>query len=277
MDRIHCPYGAIIIINFRNSGKPVILERMNRHDFRKMFKAVGPVVLPVIHVLDNDQAERNVRVVVGEGAPGCFLINHDFEMERFLPIIAHVRARFPALWLGVNFLAVTGKLAFPALGRLKRDGILVDGYWADDARIDERRSQSDQPEAQDIASAMASSGWTGFYTGGTCFKKQREVLPEHYEYAASLATEYMDAVCTSGVATGHAADNDKIRTFRRGIGEHAMTLASGITPENAHAYMDDVDGFMVATGINRDGDFYNIEPSKLSLLLKLTRDYGARS
>ena len=57
----------------------------------------------------------------------------------------------------------------------------------------------------------------------------------------------------------------------------SSALASGITPENAHAYMADVDGFMVATGINRDGDFYNIEPAKLSRLLKLTRDYGARS
>ena len=36
---------------------------MNRHEFRKLFKCVGPVVLPVIHVLDNAQAERNVRVL----------------------------------------------------------------------------------------------------------------------------------------------------------------------------------------------------------------------
>ena len=63
----------------------------------------------------------------------------------------------------------------------------------------------------------------------------------------------------------------------RAIGEHALTLASGITPDNAHLYMDDVDGFMVATGINRDGDFYNIEAAKLARLLKLTRDHGARS
>jgi uncharacterized protein len=34
---------------------------MNRNDFRKMFKSVGPVVLPVIHVQDNAQATRNVR------------------------------------------------------------------------------------------------------------------------------------------------------------------------------------------------------------------------
>ena len=250
---------------------------MNRHEFRKFFKSVGPAVLPVIHVLDTAQAERNVRILVGEGAPGCFLINHDFGVEPFLPILAHVRSKFPSLWMGVNFLAVTGKLAFPVLGKLAREGVRIDGYWADDARIDERRGADDQQEAQDIAATLASSGWSGLYTGGTCFKKQREVAPEHYEYSARLATGYMDAVCTSGVATGHAADRGKIGTFRRGIGEHAMTLASGITPDNAHLYMDDVDGFMVATGINLDGDFYNIDAKKLARLLKLTRDHGANS
>ncbi|PZF78949.1 adenine phosphoribosyltransferase [Aestuariivirga litoralis] len=250
---------------------------MKRDDFRKLFKSVGPAVLPVIHVTDTDQATRNVRVLVEEGAPGCFLINHDFGVERFLPIIAHVRARFPALWMGVNFLAVTGRDAFPVLGKLAAEGVAVDGYWADDARIDERRSGDDQVEAQEIDAALAASGWDGLYTGGTCFKKQREVAPEHYEYSARLATGFMDAVCTSGVATGKAVDLSKIETFRRAIGDEAMTLASGITPENAHLYMADVDGFMVATGINRDGDFYNIEPAKLARLLKLTRTYGAQS
>lgn len=250
---------------------------MKRHEFRKLFKSVGPAVLPVIHVTDSAQAIRNVRILVEEGAPGCFLINHDFGIEPFLPIIADVRSRFPALWMGVNFLAVTGKDAFPILGKLAAEGVTVDGYWADDARIDERRAADDQVEAQEIAAALAASGWSGLYTGGTCFKKQREVAPEHYDYSARLATSFMDAVCTSGVATGKAVDMGKITTFRRAIGDQAMTLASGITPENAHLYMADVDGFMVATGINREGDFYNIDAARLARLLTLTRQNGASS
>ena len=43
--------------------------------FHKRFKTPGPAVLPVIHVLDADQHDRNVensRLLVGEGAQGCF-------------------------------------------------------------------------------------------------------------------------------------------------------------------------------------------------------------
>jgi uncharacterized protein len=250
---------------------------MNRHAFRKLFKSVGPVVLPVIHVLDDAQAERNVRIAIGEGAAGVFLINHDFPYSQFLPIIRHIRARFPALWLGVNFLAVTGKDAFPLLSQLQQEGVFIDGYWADDARIDERRKPNDQSEAEDISDVRATSGWNGFYTGGTCFKKQREVAVEYHEYSASLATQYMDAVCTSGIATGQAADLGKIATFRRAIGDEALMLASGVTPENASSYANDVDGFMIATGINAPSDFYNIDPLRLRQLLNYTRKIGALS
>ena len=79
---------------------------LDRSEFHKLFKSPGPVVLPVIHVLDETQTARNVELSVSSGAAGVFLINHDFGVEQFLPIIRHVRARFPSVWLGVNFLAI---------------------------------------------------------------------------------------------------------------------------------------------------------------------------
>jgi hypothetical protein len=248
---------------------------MNRSDFHKAFRSPGPVVLPVIHVLDDAQAETNVATALEAGAAGVFLINHDFGIDRFLPIIRHVRRRWPGLWLGVNFLAVTGRDAFPVLGRLAAEGTLVDGYWADDARIDEARAIDDQPEAEAIAASGLASGWRGLYVGGTCFKKQREVDPAHYAAAARIAARHMDVVCTSGVATGHAADAGKIATFRAAIGGGVLALASGITPDNAPSYARDVDCFMVATGINRPGDFYTIAPDRLRDLLDFTRRWGA--
>lgn len=242
---------------------------MTRTEFHKQFKAPGPVVLPVIHVLDQAQTQENVGIVIGAGAAGVFLINHDFGIEPFLPIVRAVRKAHPSLWLGVNFLGATGRDAFPRLAELAAEGIAVDAYWADDARIDERSDR--QGEAEAVTAARA--GWDGLYFGGTAFKKQRPVADAHLARAAEIAADHMDVVTTSGSATGVEAADAKIETFRRALDDRPLALASGITPENALRYRD-VDAFLVATGINRPGDFYHIDPARLAALMRVTRQLG---
>lgn len=246
---------------------------MNRSEFHRLFKSPGPVVTPVIHVTDLRQTLANITHAVRLGAPGIFLINHDFPVEPFLPILRAVRAECPDLWLGVNFLAQPGRVAFPILGRLQSEGCQIDAYWADDACMDER--QPVQTEAEATQAIRAASHWGGMYFGGVCFKKQRPVDPALNEVSARLARPFMDVVTTSGIATGQATDLTKITDFRRGLGNAPLAIASGVTPDNAHHYVADVDCFLVATGINRPGDFYNIDPARLAALLDLTRAYGA--
>ena len=245
---------------------------MTRREFHKLFKASGPVVLPVIHVLDTEQANGNIRILVGEGASGCFLINHDFGVASFLPIIREVRSAWPSLWMGVNFLSVTGRDAFPILGGLETSDCPIDAYWADDAQIDE--TGQDLSEARQIAAVRAASGWQGLYFGGTAFKKQRPVGPARWQDAAREAVPFMDVVTTSGVATGEEADLRKVRDFRAGTGDAPLALASGVAPENARNYAD-VDAFLVATGINQAGDFYNIDPARLARLVRIAREIGS--
>ena len=237
---------------------------MNRAEFRQKLHSKGPVILPVIHVIDRGQTAANIDKLIAAGIRGCFLINHDFDVDTFLPIIRSIRAAYPDFWIGLNFLAVTGLDAFPVLATLADEGCRIDAYWADDARIDERTD--DQTEADTIADTLQNCGWQGLYFGGTAFKKQRPVKPEDYATSARIAGGYMDVVTTSGVATGNAADLSKIATFRQALPDKPIALASGITPENAADYSN-VDCFMVATGINIDQDFYNIDPAKLDQLI----------
>ena len=246
---------------------------MDRRSFHNMFGTQGPVVLPVIHVIDTAQAARNIEIAVDEGAYGVFLINHDFDRHQLVPIIEQTRQAYPDVWLAVNFLAVTGRDAFPTLGVLEGGGCKVDAYWADDARIDERSDAEQQHEADEIDRVRAESGWSGLYFGGTAFKKQREVEAADYEVSARLAVAHMDVVTTSGKATGQEADVDKIAAFRRGVGDAPLAIASGITPDNAANYAE-ADCFMVATGINVEGDFYNIDAKRLARLMKVSAGLG---
>lgn len=245
---------------------------MDRLDIRQMLTGSAPVVTPVIHVLDVDQALRNLDVLEATGCPGAFLINHDFDMDTFLPILRDARAARPGMWLGVNFLAQPGNVAFPVLGRLAAEGCEIQAYWADDARIDERVGH--QVEAEEIARIRSESGWDGLYIGGVAFKKQRPVAPEMYPASARLAVNYMDVICTSGIATGEAADLGKIQTFRDALGGAPLALASGITPDNITEYVRLVDLILVATGINHPGDFYNIDPDRLASLLAIIQNTG---
>ena len=85
--------------------------------------------------------------------------------------------------------------------------------------------------------------------------------------AAAIARQHMDVVTTSGVATGVAADIDKIDVFRESCSDTPLAVPSGVTPDNAADYMHRVDCILVATGINVPGDFYNIDEVRLRRLI----------
>lgn len=244
---------------------------MNKTEFHDFFGDNAPIILPVIHVIDHQQTATNIDKLIDAGISGCFLINHDFDVETFLPIIRSIRAQYPDFWIGLNFLAVTGRDAFPVLAALAGQGCRIDAYWADDARIDEREDQ--QTEAELIQTIRQDFGWNGLYFGGTAFKKQRVVDAADFAKSAEIAGGFMDVVTTSGIATGNAADISKITTFRAALPDTPIALASGITPDNAAEYAM-VDCFMVATGINITDDFYNIDPEKLGLLISACRKMG---
>ena len=72
---------------------------MYQSELHSMFSEPGLIVLPVIHVLDTDQACRNIQMAMDGGCKGVFLINHEFEYELFLPIIREVRNRYPDFWI----------------------------------------------------------------------------------------------------------------------------------------------------------------------------------
>ena len=217
------------------------------------------VILPVIHVVDRAQAERNAHIAHDAGADGVFLINHDIASSVLLEVYAVLTAVFPHWWLGVNCLDLDAAATFAAVPPS------MAGVWVDNAEIDETRAA--QPAAERVQQAQQQHGWNGLYFGGVAFKYQREVAD--LGVAAQTAVAYMDVVTTSGPGTGHAASVAKIRTMKQAIGSHPLAIASGITPENVGDYLPYADCFLVATGISHRFDQF--DPARVQALVQRIR------
>lgn len=222
------------------------------------------MLLPVVHPIGREEALTAIRIAHGLGVKGVFLIDQGMHEREVLQLVREARDRYPSLWIGMNLLSRTPAdalaIALDACGS-------IDGIWSDNAGIDERRST--HPRAEAFVAARHAASWKGLYFGGVAFKYQREVAPASLGDAATVAAPYMDVICTSGPGTGHAADVDKVRALRTGLGDHAMALASGVTPDNVQNYLPYVQAFLVGTGI--ESQLGVLDPAKIRALMQAMR------
>ena len=213
----------------------------------------APALLPVVHPIGRKEAHAAIHVAHGLGVPGVFLIDQDMHERDVLQLVREVHTLYPTLWIGINLLS---RAPADALAMALNACGFIDGIWSDNASRD----------AEVFVAARRAASWSGLYFGGVAFKYQREVAAANLCRTATAAVPYMDVLCTSGPGTGHAADIEKVRALRAGLGEHAMALASGITPENVRSYMPYVQAFLVGTGIEqRLGVF---DPAKIEALMR---------
>jgi predicted TIM-barrel enzyme len=204
--------------------------------FRDTFKR-RQTFLPVIHVADAAQAERNTQIAINNGADGVFLINnHGPSWQGLLRIYHDVKRKHPKVWVGLNCL----DLGQSAVSSIPSE---TAGLWVDNAGI----TVDSTIRARDFLRLQATTAWRGIYFGGVAFKYQS--LVSDVATAAKSAVSYVDVVTTSGDATGSAPSVEKITTMKRAVGAHPLAIASGMTPENVPLYHM-ADCFLVATGIS---------------------------
>lgn len=230
-----------------------------------------PVIIPVIHILDIDQAETEASAMFDDGIRGIFLIDHEDHDDRIGTTRRAVRAVRTRLavaghrrsWIGVNLLGVRADTALDIICRWHRSQS-IDGLWCDNAEIDER--VDDQSRGRTIFNAVCVSPGIDYF-GSIALKYQHPVTD--LVGAGRAANPFMDVIVTSGPGTGQPCDVAKIAAIRRGAGPAAViAVASGVTPENAPSMVAaGADVLMVATGIARDGDFHHHDPSKLKALM----------
>ena len=214
---------------------------------------------PVIHVKNLDQALKNADICVKAGVHGFFLINHGISYKKLAKIAVDVREWFPKAWIGVNILDADPLTAIPELAVVPN----LNAWWVDDPKLIE--GQVTQDLADQIRQSLHNQIPSARYFGSVAFKYQPQ--PVHLANMTRLASQHMDVITTSGEATGHAANAEKIACMFGAAGSHPLALASGVTCENAAHYLPYITWFLVATGISLD--FHNLDPVKVAKLQQI--------
>jgi len=216
-------------------------------------------IIPVIHTINQDQVEYNVKLCRDNGIYDIFLIDHRITDESLLKTEKYIRwiREFiqPAINIGVNYLQLDTIAAMKEAHRLGADYI-----WADRSYIEHKTL----PIAEEILFEHEYTQHNTKYFGCVAFKYQRPV--KDLEWTCRTACDYMDVITTSGDATGKPPSIDKIKSMRGFIGNKPMAIASGITPENKSDYENLVDYFLIASSITDSSEM--IIESRLKQLLK---------
>lgn len=188
-------------------------------------KKVNTEIIPVIHMINENQVLTNVEICLSCGIEKIFIINHQTTSEELIKCTKRVKDTYPTLWVGVNML-----------DKYVEDAILYefgfDGLWCDQSiKLEDYKHRK----------------FEGMLFTGLAFKYQPQ--PKDIELACKESILTSDVSTTSGPGTGKAADINKILQLRNHLGEHPMAIASGVNSTNIDSYKGVVDYLLVASSI----------------------------
>lgn len=208
-------------------------------------------LIPVIHVLDEAQAMRNVGLCVDNGVDMVFLISHGrLDYVGLIKLAGLVRSKFPKMWIGLNMLDLSTREAISlSLSH-------VNGLWCDKTI-----------SSEDVTFFRK---FNGQFFGSLAFKYQPQ--PTDLAAACAIAKATTDVATTSGPGTGKPASVEKITKLREMLGNHPLAIASGVDSENVKSYVGIANYLMVASSITDNDE--NIIEEKLVELKNKIEEYG---
>lgn len=201
-------------------------------------------LIPVIHVVTDEQAMINAKLCADKGLDGVVLISHKGNVSQIVNLSKRVKTELN-MWVCINLLGLQPIKAIMRVNESQADALWIDKLCT-----------------EEVAKALAEEAPDKKLFAGFLFKYQP--VPPDLKAAAVQARLAYCAV-TSGPGTGQAADKSEIEEVRELIGDHPVCIASGVSADNVQAYAGLADYLFVATSITGIGEM--IIEEKLDALI----------
>lgn len=225
---------------------------MHLNNFYTLFPHPKPII-GMIHLAGEDPIERalqEMHIYADEGIDGALIENYHSSssvqsVQDTLEIAAQ-RFSDTNLILGVNILPNEFQLALPMAARYGAGFVQLDYV----AGAYERRGEIDigayEQVRRDFPKITVLGGvWPKYYA-----PRPGSVLRIDVAVGRSRA----DAMVVTGEGTGQETPLEKIREFKRILGEYPLVVGAGLTPQNVYEQLSVADAGIVGSALKPDGN-----------------------
>jgi membrane complex biogenesis BtpA family protein len=205
-------------------------------------------IMGMIHLAGprpSDTAMDEIRVLESEGVDAAIIENYHGTREDVTTTLQRVRYSGIRIKIGVNMLPNHYNDALSLADTYDADFVQVDqvaGSYTS-GKLDFDRHAHIRGRFPDIA-----------VLGGVWPKYYRPIEGSILEHDLIDGMNRADAVVVTGAKTGGETPLNKIKEFRKTIGDHPLVVGAGLNLDNAYDQLIIADGGIVGTSLKENGD-----------------------
>lgn len=209
----------------------------------KLFNNKSPL-LGMLHLKGTDakdvlnRAKKEIDLYFDHGVDAVIVENYFGNYYHMVEVLKHLSANYKDKIYGVNCLNMDA-MGFE----------LAINYGAKFIQLDSVAGHLKERDDHSFEAFMNlyRSKTDAIVFGGVRFKYQPYLSGRSLEEDLTLAKERCDAIVVTGDHTGQETDLEKIKEFRKILGEFPMIIGAGLTPDNAKVQMQYADGAIVGS------------------------------
>jgi len=237
-----------IFVRFIKSKNSLIIMKLNDR-YNQVFGKIP--ILGMIHLAGQNPVKRALEEITlfeEEGVDGAIIENYHGSVEDVIATLQETHERKPNVVIGVNVLPNEFYLSLP----------LAQKYGADFVQLDQVAGTYQSGELDfEFYKKVKSQHPEIIVLGGVWPKYYRPVEGSNLETDLRTGIQRAEAIVVTGAGTGKETPFDKIKKFRKIIGEHQLVVGAGLTPDNAYKQLCISNGAIVGTSLKIDNKTYN--------------------
>lgn len=216
---------------------------INKRNFERAFETQKPII-GMIHLKGKDDKEifraaiNEIETLINSGIDAVMIENYFGEVYNVEEVLEYLSEYRDKLIYGVN-----------VLGDYYKAYELADKYGASFIQVDSIAGHLDRNDDRSFEEEIGRlrKHSDTYLLGGVRFKYQPYLSNRTLEQDLIIAMRRCDAIVVTGDTTGQETSLDKIKKFRKIIGDFPLVVGAGLTAANCNEQLIIADGGIVGS------------------------------